>query len=270
MDRLLDVGHGFESGVREKSALQSNEVHDMKLLPYLLLTSSFAVSASEVTSYRDRTELDSLGNRLVVRTSSMVSPSGDVAYVEQRLDQIDETTYVYDHNAQTEATKKFHEEFCAQRGLLPSIDGESILSGPDAISGWSCHLSKDQLGERSDLMVPDHFRGDRSSDYVIARAPSGSAAAGANFQLYGTIQAKSSQAGPLSSSVSGYNERCRFSQVWNYGGEFSTFREISVNCIVHQPQFISTRIEACIPRQCGQATGTFSIRESRAGQRRVE
>lgn len=155
----------------------------MKFLPYLLLTSSFAVIASDVTSYRDRTEIDSLGNRLVVRTSLLVSPSGDVTYVDQRLDQINETTYVYDHNTQTEATKRFHEEFCAQRGLLPSIDGESILSGPDAVSGWSCHLSNDQLGERSDLMVPDHVRGDRSSGYVIIRAPSGSGAAGARQQL---------------------------------------------------------------------------------------
>jgi hypothetical protein len=141
----------------------------MNYLPYLLLASSFAVSASDVASYQDRTELDALGNRLVVRTSSMVSPSGEVRYVEQRLDQIDEMTYLYDHIAQTDATKRFHEEFCAQRGLLPSIDGESILSGPDAVSGWSCRLSRDQPGHSSDLKAPDDLSANRSSDYVITR-----------------------------------------------------------------------------------------------------
>ena len=46
IDRLLDVGHGFESEAQEKSALQSNEVQDDEVST-LSITDLFLCSECE-------------------------------------------------------------------------------------------------------------------------------------------------------------------------------------------------------------------------------
>lgn len=229
----------------------------MKSLTCLLLVTSFAAGATEEKSYSDRIDVDSAGNRIVVRSSAMPDARGGTRYVEQRLDQVDATTYVYDPSIQTEATQKYHEEFCAQHGMKPSLDGESIISG--AVSGWGCHLPRnenEQIDEGSTVI--DGVVG-KSSDYVFTTAPSGSVPVG-NFLAYGRAQARSSVAGPLSATVSADNGRCQYHQTWHYGGAFTDDRHVWVNCTSETPRFISTRMEACVPRQCGHATGTISVR----------
>ncbi|WP_312318749.1 hypothetical protein [Stenotrophomonas sp.] len=173
---------------------------------YLLLASSFSASASNSDSYTDRYETDAAGNRVVVRTSAAVDSKGVVQYVEQRLDPVDETTFIYDPSIQSEATNRYHEAFCAQHGGVPSLDGETVLSG--AVSGWGCRPAQ----ETKDHLVPgsgsDASILSEAPDFVSARAPNGVVAVG-NFIAYGYVTAKSSQAGRLATSVAADGGRSR-------------------------------------------------------------
>lgn len=229
----------------------------MKSLAYFLIATSFVAAASEEQPYSDRIEVDSSGNRIVVRSSSVPDPNGGTRKVEQRLDQVDETTYIYDPSIQTEATTKYHEEFCAQHGLEPSLDGESVISG--AVSGWGCQRPRAQRESHDETSGPQSGASEKSTDYVFAIAPSGSFPVG-NLLVHGRARATSSVAGALSATASADNGRCSFSQTWNYGGAFNDDRQVWVNCYVGQPRFINSRMEACVPRQCGHATGTISVR----------
>ncbi len=229
----------------------------MKCLMYLLLASSFTASASNSDSYTDRYETDAAGNRVVVRTSAAVDSNGVVRYVEQRLDPVDETTFIYDPSIQSEATNRYHEAFCAQHGGVPSLDGETVLSG--AVSGWGCRPTqgpKDHLepGAPSDASILSE-----APDFVSARAPNGVVAVG-NFIAYGYVTAKSSQAGRLATSVTADGGRCRMSKSWSYSGAFNDAQQVWVNCYVDRPRVISTRTEACIPKRCTASNGEMTVR----------
>lgn len=229
----------------------------MKCLMYLLLASSFAASASDSNYYTDRNEFDAAGNRLVVRTTAVADSSGATKYVEQRLDPVDEVTFIYDPSIQSEATNRYHESFCAEHGGVPSLDGETVLSG--AISGWACSGPL----EPNDDAVPDTRAGrvkrSDAPDWVTARAPNGVVAVG-NFIAYGYVTAKSSQAGTLATSVAADGGRCRMSKNWTYAGPFTASQQVWVNCRVDRPRVISTRTEACTPKRCDARNGEMTVR----------
>lgn len=229
----------------------------MKSLMYLLLASSFAASASDSNYYTDRTEVDAAGNRVIVRTTPVVDATGATKYVEQRLDPVDETTFIYDPSIQSEATNQYHEAFCAEHGGVPSVDGETVLSG--AISGWACSGPlKSNDGGVGNTGADRSVRND-APDWVRSQAPNGVVAVG-NFIAYGYVSGKSSQAGRLATSVTADGGRCRMSKSWTYAGPFTASQQVWVNCRVDRPRVISTRTEACIPKRCDARNGEMTVR----------
>ncbi|MFG3448805.1 MULTISPECIES: hypothetical protein [unclassified Stenotrophomonas] len=227
----------------------------------LLALASCAASAAAATNnqgYSDHVEFDRAGFPVTVRTSEAPDLKGGKMRIEQRLDAIDAESFVYDYHSQSAETKKYHREFCAERGMEPAMDGDSVLS--NAVSGWVC---------RKDMTVPsgqEHEAGSTSSlesskavDYVVVRAPSGTVRVGDNFYAEGQARAQSSRAGALNTTVV-VDNRCRHNRVEHHGGPFSTQFFIGVNCIIDQARSVPTRMEACIPDQCGQASGSVTAR----------
>jgi len=229
-------------------------------LALLALASCAASTASATTNqtYSDRVEFDLTGFPVTVRTSEALDLKGGKMRIEQRLDAISAESFVYDYHSQSAETQKIHREFCAERGMEPATDGESVLS--NAVSGWVC---------RKDMTVPsdqEHDAGStisreslKAADYVVVRAPSGTVKVGDNFYAEGQARAQSSRAGALNTTVV-VDNRCRHNRVEHHGGPFSTQLFIGVNCIIDQARTVPARMEACIPDRCGQASGPVTAR----------
>lgn len=233
----------------------------MKLrLALMVLTSCAASTAAATTnqSYSDRVELDQAGFPVTIRTSEAPDLKGGKMRIEQRLDAINAESFVYDYHSQSAETQEYHRAFCAERGMEPATDGESVLS--NAVSGWVCR--KDMTDPSHQMHEADSTSGiasPKTVDYVVVRAPSGSVRVGDNFYAEGQGSAQSSRAGALNTTVV-VDNRCRHNRVEHHGGPFSTQFFIGVNCIIDPARTVPTRMEACIPDRCEQASSSVTAR----------
>lgn len=224
----------------------------------LLATLPFSMQASEQQTTRDRVEFGNEGERIVVRTSQWPDFKKGLVDVEQRLWVDSDGILHYDYRKQSGVTQRYHRQFCAEDGMIPAWNGDATFS--DNSAGWHCSNSMEQES-RATIPIEDSatWTRPRSVDYVFSTAPSGTAQAGVNFRSSGSVRFESSQTGSIQASAS-VDGRCRTDFSQYYGSAFSGYHEASVTCIVYEPRFVSTRMEGCVPRQCGHANGTISVR----------
>lgn len=212
----------------------------MKMLA-IAMVATFSTHAATWDAAADRFERDLYGNEVLVRTSVLDDFQGGFVDVEQRLDRIGDANYRYRYTEQSEDTKAYHWAYCNALGMEPDQDGETTFEG--ASSAWVC-------GQTA---------GERTLDSVIATAPSGSVPSGINFSAHGQVKFRSSQAGAAKAFLV-VDNRCRVDWVHHFGGAFNVQRFIGVACLAHGPGFLSSRLDACVPRVCGYDTGTISVR----------
>ncbi len=230
----------------------------MRYLNLLLIASiPFSSHADEQSTIDDRIEFDSLGQRVVIRTSPWAGLKGTTVNVEQKLYVNEDGNLHYNYHQQSTSTQLFHQTLCAEDGMLPAMGGETVFIG--STTGWHCSRVVEYDPDAPPLQTESSLNPVKSVDYVFTNAPSGSAAVGVNFYSTGSARFQSSQAGSLRGSVQ-VDGRCStyFSQY--YGTPFTGDHSARVVCIVHQPRFVSTGAEACVPKQCGRSTGTISVR----------
>lgn len=230
----------------------------MKYLPLLLASiAPLSLHANEQATFHDKVEFDEAGSRVVLRTAQWPSLARGMVEVEQRLQVNEVGNLKYDYHTQSEATKEFHSSYCAEIGFDP-FDGEVSFT-PEA-GGWHCIKDEVDPGampvEQAEAPSAMH---DRSVDFVTARAPTGSARVGVNFPATGYITYRSSQGGSMQGNVH-VDHRCRFYVSKHYNGPFSGNQVAGVSCLAHEPRFLTTGMEGCIPRLCGSDRGTISVR----------
>ncbi|MCW6029741.1 hypothetical protein K4043_17125 [Stenotrophomonas sp. SRS1] len=194
----------------------------------------------------------------MVRTTEWPDFEGGFVAVEQRLLMNEDGNPTYQYSRQSKATQLYHEAFCLEKNARPA-GGEAVLKG--SLAAWIC-----ELGDEDKALDPEvathQYPGalmDRSTDYVFANAPNGSARVGVNFHSTGTIRYSSSSSGSMRGSVSVDSGRCttNFSQF--YARPFSGSHVATAICIVHEPRRISTKMEGCVPRLCGSDNGSVAI-----------
>jgi hypothetical protein len=219
----------------------------------------FSLYAKEQAIFQDRVELGAAGSRVVVRSALWPDAERGMVNIEQRFQVNADGNLRYDYDEQDERTKAYHRSYCAESGLDPFVDGEVTFT-PEA-AGWHC--SKDELYEEGEELsdVQRSVAGqDRSVDFVTARAPSGSTQVGVNFPAIGYITYQSSQAGSMQGSVH-VDFRCRTYVSKHYSNPFSGNHEARVSCLAHDSRFLTTGMEGCVPRICGNDRGTISVRQ---------
>ena len=217
-----------------------------------VLLVALAISAPlHATEFRDRTDrvqFDSDGSRMVVRAAEN---HGREDQVDQRLQVTEDGRLRYEFNRQDERTKAYHQAYCESLGMEPPKDAEILFEG--TASGWHC-IRVQELGPEDDVAWDP-----RSIDYVYAVAPSGSVQSGTNFALEASARFGSSVAGSIRVS-SHVDNRCRSDFSQYYGQPFTGDHRAKVSCFAHQPGFMNSGTEACVPLRCGQASGTVSAR----------
>jgi hypothetical protein len=229
----------------------------MKTYIFLVAILPFSLDASEKQTISDRVEFNENGQRVVIRTSQWPDNKGGSLNIEQKLMVGNDGALHYDYATQTADTQLYHRQLCAIQGMDPAWDGDATVSGDGA--GWHCS----NVIEHESGNLPEEPRSSstppRSIDFVIANAPRGTEEAGRNFLSSGSIRYQSSMAGSMQGSVS-VDGRCstRYSQ--NYGNPFTGSHTAMVSCIVHEPRSVSTRMEGCVPKQCGSDNGDISVR----------
>lgn len=102
----------------------------------LCLAAAMAVPAfAETPLSVDRTELDSKGEIIIVRRTTWPDFDGAHIQVDQHLKPDGSGRLIYRYSDQSEATKLYHQAFCASMDMEPS-QGEGTIEGPAA--GWVC------------------------------------------------------------------------------------------------------------------------------------
>lgn len=235
-------------------------------MPMFILLLS-AAAAMPVTpppaAYRDEHTQERDGTKRIVRTAQWSDLDGGLLLVEQKLRLNPDDSLSYFFSEQSLATQLYHHALCEQDGMTAG-QGEGILSGPDAIGGWSCEQEGD-----GDLPVPrleqdpgsksssvgTLLHGDRSADYVFAYAPSGNVGVGENFRAHGSVRFRTTRAGNAEALIGVDNRRCvyRVSRYYSAGttGSFAPW----VNCIIHVPTTVPTEAVGCIPWGCATDRG---------------
>lgn len=207
---------------------------------------------------QDSVTFDASGQRIVLQTREWSDFGGGHMAVQQKLRVGEDGNLHYTFEDQSSATQAYHRALCDVDGLEPAIGGTAIFVGEG--TGWHCnsvieHGQDEELpdGERSTDLPP------RSVDFVVANAPTGSALAGTNFLSTGNVRFQSSQAGSMQGGVQ-VDGRCSTYFSKYFANPFTGSHIAQVSCIVHQPRFVTTGMEGCVPQQCGNATGTISVR----------
>lgn len=225
------------------------------------LALAFPASASPPSSLQDRVEMNTHGEQTLIRSSEWPDFEGGIVVVEQRLLMNEEGNPTYQYSRQSKATQLYHEAFCLEKNARPA-GGEAVLKG--SIAAWICAssdgdetLDPKATSPQRPQASPAHP--DRSSDYVFANAPNGSASAGVNFHSTGTIRYSSSSSGSMRGSVSVDSGRCTTDFSQYYGSPFNGNHIATVICIVHEPRRISTKMEGCVPRLCGADSGWITV-----------
>lgn len=190
--------------------------------------------------YHDRIELDAHGNERVVRTTEEPDGNGGMRQIEQRIRHLHGTTYSFDFDEQTEATKDYHRALCAQSRMAPARGGESSFS---AASAWSC--------------VRGGGRSDQPPGYLEAQAPRGSMRQGMEFSVSGLLKYQTPAADVISGTVRVDTCSSHFLQVHPaaFEGEYKAW----VTCTVHQRGEVTTAIEACVADHCVDDSGSMTI-----------
>jgi len=224
----------------------------------IALIISFPVSAAPPTSQQDRIEVNTSGESTMVRTTQWPDFEGGFVAVEQRLLMNEDGNPTYQYSRQSKATQLYHEAFCLEKNARPA-GGEAELKG--SIAAWICELSDEDKALDAEVAAPQYPGPlmDRSTDYVFANAPNGSARVGVNFHSTGTIRYSSSSSGSMRGSVSVDSGRCKTNFSQFYAQPFSGSHVATAICIVHQPRRISTNMEGCVPRLCGFDNGSVII-----------
>lgn len=229
----------------------------MKKFAFALIV-AFPVSATPPSALQDRVEMNTSGERTLIRASEWPDFQGGLVAVEQRLVMNEDGNPTYQYSRQSKATQLYHEAFCLEKNARPA-GGEAVLEG--SIAAWICELRDGDEVLAPQAASPQHPQSStgRSSDYVFANAPNGSASAGVNFHSTGTIRYSSSSSGSMRGSVSADSGRCAtyFSQ--HYNDSFSGSHIATAICIVHEPRRISTKMEGCVPRLCGSDSGSVTV-----------
>lgn len=204
------------------------------------------VSAADVPLSTDRLEQQGNGTSHVIRSTEWSDFNGGMVRVEQRLVPDGSGLLIYRYDEQTKATKLYHQAFCESMDMVPS-SGEGIVDGPGA--GWACTRIRT---DDPDTANPPP----KSADWVTATAPSGRVPVGVSYHSSGQMRLESSMGGARIATIGVDNGRCTFSATKHYTGAFREDNAISVICIVHEPRFVSTSMDVCIPRLCGNDRGT--------------
>ncbi|WMJ67646.1 hypothetical protein [Stenotrophomonas sp. 24(2023)] len=194
----------------------------------------------------DRTERSPQGDLIIVRRTAWPDFDGGTVQVEQHLKPDGSGRLIYRYKDQPEATKLYHQAFCASMDMQPS-QGEGRIEGPAA--GWACTSEMDIDGRSSHV-------GPKSIDWVTATAPSGQVPVGVSYYSTGQMAAESSVAGTRTARIGVDNGRCDFSDTRHYTSSFSLREAVGVTCIVHESRFVSTSLDVCIPKQCASNRGT--------------
>ncbi len=219
-----------------------------KLVVTLFVLSFASIQVRASDGIEDRVVFDAAGHRTVIRA---VENAGRADQVDQRLKVMSDGRLRYDYNEQSESTKEYHRSYCELIGMQPLTDGE-VLFDSDA-SGWHCsnvrELHPDELAELQRFPL----------DYVHAVAPSGSVQSHTNFKLEASAHYQSSVAGSMR-GVSHVDNRCRSEFSQYYGFPFKGDHRAKVTCRAHEPRFLNSGMEACVPNKCGRASGTVSVR----------
>jgi len=144
----------------------------------------------------------------MVRTTQWPDFEGGFVAVEQRLLMNEDGNPTYQYSRQSKATQLYHEAFCLEKNARPA-GGEAELKG--SIAAWICELSDEDKALDAEVAAPQYPGPlmDRSTDYVFANAPNGSARVGVNFHSTGTIRYSSSSSGSMRGSVSVDSGRCK-------------------------------------------------------------
>ncbi len=220
----------------------------MKLqLLALSATLLLAVPAfSQTPLSTDRVELGPTGDRTIIRRSTWPDFDGGSVQVDQRLYPDSSGQLIYRYEQQNEATKLYHQAFCADMDMEPS-KGEGIIRGP--ATGWACTHEIKEGGAQLQS-------GLKSTDWVSATAPAGRVPVGVSYFSSGRMAATSSVAGTRSATVGVDNGRCSFTDTRQYGAPFSLSEGIGVSCVMHESRFLNTSLDVCIPKQCTSNRGT--------------
>lgn len=232
----------------------------MKILALALVIASPAHSSPQILT-SDRIELSANGEQTIVRAAEWPDFAGGLIAVEQRLSVDNDGNPTYQYARQSRATQIYHEAFCLEKNARPA-EGEAVLKG--SIAAWVCELSDadEALNPKpaSPLQPPEtttHLN--RSSNYVVATAPSGSASAGVNFHATGTIRYSSSSSGSMRGSVSVDGGRCATDYSQHYSNPFSGSHIATAICMVHEPRRVPTKMDGCVPKLCGSANGSVTV-----------
>lgn len=214
-------------------------------------------------AYRDEHTQERDGTKRIVRTAQWSDLDGGLLPVQQKLRPNPDGSFSYFFSEQSLATQLYHHALCEQDGMTAG-EGEGVLSGPDAVGGWSC----EQEGE-GNFVVPGLEQGpasavssdetlshdDRAADYVFAYAPSGNVGVGANFRAHGSVRFRTNRAGTAEALIGVDNRRCTYtvSRYFPAGttGSFAPW----VNCIIHVPTTVPTETVGCIPWGCATDRG---------------
>lgn len=229
----------------------------MKKIAFALIL-TFPASALPPSAPQDRVEMSTSGEKTLIRASEWPDFEGGLIAVEQRLQMDEDGNPTYQYSRQNKATQLYHEAFCLEQNARPA-EGEAVLKG--SVAAWICELrdGDEALDPEASSSQRPQPSTDRSSDYVFANAPNGSASAGVNFHSTGTIRYDSSSSGSMRGSVSADNGRCRTDFSQHYNNPFSGSHIATAICIVHEPRRISTKMEGCVPRLCGSDSGSVII-----------
>lgn len=198
----------------------------------------------------DSTRHSSQGDLIIVRRTVWPDFDGGTIPVEQYLKPEGSGRLLYRYQDQPEATKLYHQAFCASMDMEPS-QGEGRIGGP--ATGWACTRETGTHGRRSDL-------GPKSIDWATATAPSGQVPVGVSYYPTGQMAAESSVAGVRTAKIGVDNGRCDFSDTRHYASPFSLREAVGVICTVSESRFVNTSLDVCIPKQCASNRGTQFVR----------
>lgn len=205
-----------------------------------------APAFSETLLSKDTIELDAKGDRTIIRRSTWPDFDGGSVQVDQRLIPDSQGRLIYRYEQQHDATKLYHQAFCANMDMEPS-KGEGIVQGP--ATGWACthEVLEGRTQPQSDP---------KSTNWVTATAPAGRVPVGVSYFSSGQMAASSSVAGARSATVGVDNGRCSFTDTRHYASPFTVSEGIGVSCIMHESRFLNTSLDVCIPKQCTSNRGT--------------
>ncbi|WP_368865519.1 hypothetical protein [Stenotrophomonas maltophilia] len=213
----------------------------------LCLATAMAVPAfAETPLSVDRTELDSKGEIIIVRRTTWPDFDGAHIQVDQHLKPDGFGRLIYRYSDQSEATKLYHQAFCASMDMEPS-QGEGTIEGPAA--GWVCTRENAPGSSASKLNW-------KSIDWVTATAPNGRVPVGISYYSTGQMNAESSVAGARTATLGVDNGRCHLSDTRHFSSPSSLSEGIGVICTVNESRFVSTSLDVCIPKQCASNRGT--------------